>query len=243
MDAVFTLDPRYRGPLVDGQHWGHGGYFCGMVAQLAPGFPALAIKTRIPLERELTVQMSPGRVTVFDGAEEIADSEVKGAPLRVTIPGSVSLDEARAAGERFEGFTRHPFPECFACGHERVAGDGLRIFTGEVGEPVNDAKQLAAIWQPDASSLDRDGFVRPELIWAALDCPGGWAIPENVWTVALQVEIVERVPGGQPLIVRGWLEQPIDRNRKSRYVGSAVVDERSRVLARGGAIWSRVEAY
>jgi hypothetical protein len=182
-------------------------------------------------------------VTVLDGAEEIANSEVRGAPLSVTLPDPISLDKARAAGERFEGFTRHPFPECFACGHERVAGDGLRIFTGEVGQGVNGEKQLAGVWHPDPSVLDGDGFVRPEVVWAALDCPGGWAIPEKVATIALQVEILDRVPGDRPLIVRGWIQRPIERTRKSRYAGSAVLDETGRVLALGSAIWSSMEGY
>ena len=179
MDAAFTLTHRYRGPFVEGKHYGHGGYFCGMVAQLAPGLPALAIKTWVPLERELTVQVSTGRVTVSDGAVKIADSEVWGTPLPVTVPGPVSLDEARAGEDRFEGFMRHPSPECFAWGHERAAGDGLCIFTGAVGTPVNGEKQLAGVCGPDPSCLDADGYVRPEIVWAALDCPGGWAIPKE----------------------------------------------------------------
>ncbi|HUM15852.1 MAG TPA: hypothetical protein VL086_09190 [Candidatus Nitrosotalea sp.] len=241
-DSVFTLDQRYRGPSVAGKYYGHGGYFCGMVAQRAPGLAALAIRTWVPLERELVVEVSAGRVRVSAGATEVADSEVRGAPLPVTMPGSVSLGAARAAGDRFEGFSRHPFPECFACGHERAAGDGLRIFTGEVSRPVNGEKQLAGVWQPDPSWLDTDGYVRTEIVWAALDCPGGWAIPpEDVATVALQVEILERVPGDRPLIVRGWVQVPIDRTKKSRRVGSALVDEQGRVYALGGAIWSRVE--
>jgi hypothetical protein len=68
------------------------------VAQLAPGLRALSILKPIPLERELTVRVSAGRVTVLDGDVEIGNSEVRGAPLAVTIPGRISLDEAREAG-------------------------------------------------------------------------------------------------------------------------------------------------
>ncbi len=46
-------------------------------------------------------------------------------------------------------------------------GDGLRIFPGPVaGRPV-----WAAPWTPDASVTDGSGRVRPEVVWAALDCP------------------------------------------------------------------------
>lgn len=174
---------------------------------------------------------------MFDGAVEIANSEVRGAPLPVTVPDPISLEEATAAGIRFPGFTRRVIPECFGCGDEREVGDGLRIFTGEVGEPVNGEKQLAGVWSPDPSSVDGEGFVRPEIVWAALDCPGGWAIPGPCATKALQVEISERVPGARPLIVRGWIQGQIDRTRTSRYVGSAILGETGRVLARSGAIW------
>ena len=242
MDTRFALSQRYRGPVVEGQHCGHGGYFCGQVAKLAPGLRALTILKPIPLERELTVRISSGRVTVFDRDEEIGNSEVRGAPLVVTIPGPVSLGEAREAGTRFPGFTRRVVPECFGCGDERAPGDGLRVFTGEVRARVNGEKQLAGVWEPDGSSLDGDGFVRPEVVWAVLDCPGGWAIPGQCSTLALQVEILERVPGDRPLIVRGWVQQAIDDKRTSRYAGSALLDEAGRVLALGGAIWVRPRA-
>jgi hypothetical protein len=243
MDAVFTVGRRFRGMFLNGEHYAHGGHFCGQVAQFAPGLPAVAIQRLIPLERELTVRVSAGLLTVLAGAEEIANSAVKDAPLPVTLPPPITLDEARAAEERFEGFTRHPFPECFACGHERAAGNGLRIFTGEVGQGVHGEKQLAGVWQPDPSVLDGDGLVRPEFVWAALDCPGGWAIPEKVATVALQVDILDRIPGDRPLIVRGWIQRPIESTRRSRYAGSAVLDETGRVLALSSAIWSSMRGY
>lgn len=241
MDAAFTLSRRYRGPVVEGRHRGHGGYFCGRVAQLVPGLPALSIRAPIPLERELTIRVSLSRVTVLDGSLEIANSEVRGAPLPVTIPDPISIspDEAREAGTRFPGFTRRVVPEWFGCGDVRARGDGLRVFTGEVAARVNGEKQLAGVWDPDPSSLDGDGFVRPEIVWAVLDCPGGWAIPGECRTLALQVEILERVPGDRPLVVRGWVQMPIEETRTSRSAGSALLDEAGRVLALGGAVWVR----
>lgn len=219
-----TIEHRYRGwrALPAGEHYGHGGYFCGRVAQIVPGLKALSILKSIPLDRELTVRASsPLQVTVHAGDVEIANSVVRGAPIAVTLPGSVTIEEATEAAARFPGFTRHPFPECFACGHLRAESGGLSIFTGSVGEPVNGEPQLAGVWTPDSSCLGTDGFVRLEIVWAALDCPGGWAIPGKCSTVALQVDILERVPGNRPLILRGWLQQPVDPdpNRKSRFAG------------------------
>jgi hypothetical protein len=245
VNAIVRVEHRYRGPreLPHGEHHGHGGYFCGRVAQLVRGLTALSIPKPIPLERDLVVRTSSGHTTVHVGEVKIAGGEVRGVPLSVTVPGPISFEEARQAGTRFRGFTGHPFPECFACGHRRDKGDGLRIFTGEVGNDVNGEPQLAGVWSPDRSSIDDDGFIRPEIVWAALDCPGGWAVPGKCSTIALQVELLERIPGDRPLIVRGWLQQPVDPDRKSRFAGTAILDETGRALALGAAIWSRREAY
>jgi hypothetical protein len=245
VEHMFKIDHRYRGPrmLPNGEYLGHGGYFCGRVAQLVPGLSALSIPEPIPLDRDLVVRTSPGRTTVHADGVKIGDSEVRGAPLRVTVPPPISLQQAREAATRFPGFTRHPFPECFACGHHRDEGDGLRIFPGEVGDRVNGEPQLAGVWRPDSSVVDADGVVRPEIVWAALDCPGGWAIPGKCSTVALQAEVLAPITVGQDFIVRGWLDRPIDPARKSRFVGTAVLDASGRVMARGAAIWSRRDEY
>ena len=63
----------------------------------------------------------------------------------------------------------HPYPACFVCGPTRDEGDGLRIFPG----PVEGRELYAAPWTPDDSVADDEGIVRPEFVWAALDCPSG----------------------------------------------------------------------
>ncbi|WP_163697243.1 hypothetical protein [Mycolicibacterium sarraceniae] len=65
----------------------------------------------------------------------------------------------------------HLFRSCFTCGPDREPGDGLRIF---VKRPPGQSV-LADRWIADASLADDDGAVRPEIGWAALDCPGRWA--------------------------------------------------------------------
>ena len=66
------------------------------------------------------------------------------------------------------------FPDCFVCGMNRRPGDGLRIFPG----PVAGLALWAAPWTPDPSVAGPDGRVRPEVVWAALDCPSGIAAAE-----------------------------------------------------------------
>ena len=55
---------------------------------------------------------------------------------------------------------------------------------------------LADRWTPDQSLADNDGSVRPEIVWASLDCPGGWAA-------------FDRIPGG--VAVLGRMTAQVDR--------------------------------
>ncbi|MEU8272190.1 hotdog fold domain-containing protein, partial [Sphaerisporangium sp. NPDC049002] len=57
-----------------------------------------------------------------------------------------------------------------ACGL-RNPGDGLRIFPG----PVEGTDLIAAGWRVPMTITDEDGVVPDALVWAALDCPTGWA--------------------------------------------------------------------
>lgn len=72
--------------------------------------------------------------------------------------------------ESFAGFRRHPFPSCFVCGTDRA--DGMRLFPVPApGRPDT----VVAGWTPAPELADGSGLVRPEFVWAALDCPGGWS--------------------------------------------------------------------
>jgi hypothetical protein len=88
------------------------------------------------------------------------------------------------------------------CGPAR--SDGLRIFPGSEapGEPV------AAPWLPEASLADAQGFVRTEVLWAALDCVGYFASAAPDYPVALLGRMTARAPGklqvGQGAVVVGW---------------------------------------
>jgi hypothetical protein len=57
------------------------------------------------------------------------------------------------------------------CGPARRPGDGLRILPG----PVARRPLWAAPWTPDPSVDSAGGTVRPEVVWAARDCPSGLA--------------------------------------------------------------------
>jgi hypothetical protein len=81
------------------------------------------------------------------------------------------MDVARHAMRSSPAFDpAHPFPTCFVCGPKRAIHDGLRIFPA----PVNSSVYVAT-WVPDRDFGDDEGRLLPEFLWAAMDCPTGFA--------------------------------------------------------------------
>ena len=164
------------------------------MASVAPGFIGTERqqpKLEGPAGDGLCAQSPFGRVGT---AEEVA-----AAILYLTSP------EAQWASERYLGFTEHASPECFVCGPAREWGDGLAIFPG----PLPGRHLVAAPWAPDPTLFDKRGTVRPEFIWAALDCPSGFALLEafgrrKAVLSQLTVSLIRPLEVGARWIVMGW---------------------------------------
>ena len=242
---TIVVGRRFRGPDFGGGT-GNGGYVCGVVAQAAaPAARAVEIvrTTGVPIDRPLSARAIEGGVEVYD--EEGLIARTRPAELTVAVPVPPPLEAARRISGRFQqrlesGEIEHTFPECFVCGHRRAPGDGLRLFAGPLEERLADAPGLrVAAWRPDAVFLDEAGGLRPEFVWSALDCPGGWAIAGPANTGTLQVEILGPIDGRRELIVMGWPMAVASARPGSRrrYAGTALFDSRGRLLARGAAIW------
>jgi hypothetical protein len=169
--ATLTIPQRFNGPPASA----NGGYLAGALAQHVPG-SADAINVTLRKPPPLAVPMAvvdlPGSVVhLYSGAVLIAEAE-PGHVNHSDAPPPVTVATARAAERRFQGHRHHAFPTCFVCGPDR--SDGMRIFPGAV-DP--DSGLFACTWTPDPSLARRDATeVRPEFEWAALDCPGAWAI-------------------------------------------------------------------
>jgi hypothetical protein len=132
----------------------------------------------VPLGTPSTVRID-GTSTLCFGDEVVAEARLIEVSLRP--PFIPDYSESIRTALRFVGFARHGFPGCFVCGTSRLEGDGLRILPGPV-EPHDNA--VAGPWTPDSSLVGADGFVRPEFIWSALDCPGAFALmgsQSNLW--------------------------------------------------------------
>jgi hypothetical protein len=243
-DRTIVVARRFRGPDA-GPATGNGGYFCGLVAGAAPQATTIEIRAGagVPLDRPLAVRVDAGAVEVLDDGALVARSSP--ARLAVHAPVPPPLEVALEASRRFEaqldeGSVRHTFPECFVCGHRRAAGDGMRLFAGPLpGDGPERGQVRVAGWRPDPAFVDEAGRLRPEFVWSALDCPGGWALPGPINTGTLQVEIREPVDARHPLIVMGWrAPAPTPRaGSRRRYAGTAIFDAGGRLLALGAAIW------
>jgi len=157
------------------------------------------------------------------------------------IPGTVSMAEARAAEGRARYFQDPLFPACFVCGTDRQPGDGLRIFPG----PVTGRALWAAPWTPDASVGDGSGTVRPEIAWAALDCPSGIAAIEAADVGQDTAILLGRMTAGLAALptvgdecqVIAW---PIGRDGRKLTAGSALLGSGGEVLAVAETVWLTV---
>jgi hypothetical protein len=231
-----VIDPRFRGPPSSG----NGGYSCGLLGKLVDGAAEVTLRRPPPLDRPLDTVEVDGGLELRDGGTVIA--EARPASLDdLEIPVSPTLEEATEATRGYRWFTAHPFPMCFVCGPDRTEGDGLRIFPGDVPR----LRVSAAPWVPDASVVE-DGRVRPEVVWAALDCPSWFGMLDRepdwkgggVLLGRLAARVNERPRAGEPCIVMGW---HIGTDRRKVQCGSALLGEEGRLVAAARATWITFE--
>jgi hypothetical protein len=211
---------RYNGPPDSG----NGGYTCGLVAAILGGVAEVTLRRPPPLDRDLEVVRANGRVQIRDGAALVAEAEP--AAVDADVPTPVSVEEAAEASARYAGFLHHAYNTCFVCGPGRE--DGLRVYAGPVeGRPG----LVASPWTPGPE-------VRPELVWAALDCPSGWAVDdfqrEGVLLGRMAAEI-DRLPvPGEPHVIVGWR---VGEDGRKRFAGSALLTAEGEALARARSTW------
>lgn len=227
MTETIRIDRRFCGPPDSG----NGGYVAGLVArELGSSDVSVTLRLPPPLEQDLELVSEGDSTWLKDGEALIASAQPH--RLSIDVPPPPSFAEAEDAGSAYFGFRHHNFPGCFVCGPERSANSGLRIFPGAIR-----SGQVAAIWRPDTSLVDAGGSVRPEFLWAALDCPGYWAVAGRagiavLGRIAARIEI-RSVPG-DPLIVTGW---SIRSEGRKHQAGTALHDASGRLLAAAEAIW------
>jgi hypothetical protein len=236
MHETIRIAPRFCGPPGNG----NGGYVCGLLARHIEGDAEVTLRRPVPLERDLDVEVNADGVVLRNGDDVLAQAVPVSVSL--TLPEVVSVDDAR----RVAGTARvmrepglHPFPDCFACGPNRAAGDGLRLIPSAI-----DGRDVAAVeWVPDPSLAENgSNTVRREIVWSALDCPSSFAMylepelegPYVLGRLAGHMET--HVEVGRTYVATAWRDAVDGRKLFS---GTAIRAEDGTPVAWARATWIR----
>jgi hypothetical protein len=231
-DAVSLVVPaRFAGPPGSA----NGGWLAGRLAELSDLAAPVRVTLRHPppLDVDLDLHVEDdGRVTLGFGGAIIAEAEAAAMTEDVVDP--VDHATALAAMDRYGGLDAHPFPGCFVCGTDRPAPDGLGLRPGRLTDRPD---TVATAWLPDASLAGPDGSLPAHLVWAALDCPGGWSsdLAGRPMVLGRMTAAVDALPvAGEPCVVVG--RHLRDEGRKT-FTASTAYDGDGRVLGRSEAVW------
>lgn len=227
-----AIPVRFNGPPTSA----NGGFTCGTVARLLGADAAeINLRTPPPLDTPLAVVRDDAAVSLRDGDAVVAEGRPIGE-VEVTPPATVAVADARRASRDFPWLGHHPFPSCFVCGPRRDHDDGLDIFAGPVGVDG----LFASEWTPAGEWADRSGRVRPEVVWAALDCPSSVptiaadASPPPVVLARLEASLEGPIAVEEPHVVAAW---GLGTDGRKRHAASAILDADGDVLARARALW------
>lgn len=232
MSDTIQIASFYHGPVDSA----HGGYTSGLIANFIPAETVeVTLRHPPPLDRPLVVSRTNDSLQVMDGATLIAEAQPSLVNVATDVPAPVAYGDAVLASIDYAGFKAHLTPSCFVCGTAREPHEGLRIFPG----PVRGRDIVAAALVPEAHLAQSDGRVKPQFMWAVLDCPSGWAVTEFVpgreaMLGRLTARIVEPMVAGKRYSVIGWRLDTDDRKMNS---GSAVFDFEGRLCAAARATW------
>jgi hypothetical protein len=232
MPESLIIPARFNGPPSSA----NGGYACGRIAELV-GAEEVAVSLRLPppLERPLEVVRDGARVEVRDGDGTVV-GEAAPETLGLDVPDAVSPEEAAAASAagQEKWTARHPFRTCVVCGPDREPHDGLRVFPGELRDGM-----YAAPWTPDQSVGNGNGQVRPECVWAALDCPTSAPVANfgngpPVVLARLTARLGASVRVGEAHSLVSW---PLAVEGRKRHAACALFDSEGRLLCASRALW------
>lgn len=231
MTETLTIPAHFNGPPDSG----NGGYTCGRMAQLVDAESAeVSLRSPPPLERPLEVVRDGRRVELRDGDTLVA--EAAPAELLVDVPDALPFDEVEAAQR--EGRARwasgHPFPTCVVCGPER--GDGFGIHPAPL---PGRGRLYGATWTPGELDGDGEGWVRPELVWAALDCPTSAPVANfGAGPACVLASLTARlgcpVSVGEPHTILSWGLELDGRKRRS---AAALYDSAGTFTCASRALW------
>ena len=231
-----AIDSRFCGPKTSG----NGGYSAGLIAKDFEAKIDSAVKVTLrsppPLGEPIEIRPNEKGIEAVHGDQLVATA--KASSVTIELPPLPSESEVEAARVHYEARAdHHLLPHCFVCGVGRHPGDGLRIFAGQ----VQDRPLHADYWTPTEDLIDDDGLVGTEFLWAALDCPGYFALrPEGQLCLLGQfaVDIHRHPKASEKLLCMAWSK---GHDGRKFFADSAIVDENGGLVAAANAVWIRID--
>jgi hypothetical protein len=163
--------------------------------------------------------------------------EAQPTTIAVTPPAPISVEAATGAMKHSPALdSKHPFPTCFVCGPKRGVHDGLRIFPAPFSGDLH-----VAGWVPDSEFGGRDQLLHPEFLWAAMDCPTGFAagFPTvgTLVTGRLAVQQLKGIRTGASCVLMSW---PLGIDGRKHFSAACLYQD-DELCAMAKATWVRIE--
>lgn len=238
LPARLEIERRFCGP----PRSANGGYACGRLAAFIDGAAEVTLRSPPPLDKVMQVVADDGGVLLLDDDKLIGSARACSVSVDAAV--APTFEEARAAEQRTIAPHKHNLPTCFVCGPLRQPGDGLRIHVGPLHPDSQGwAGPLAATWVPQPDLADAENLVRPEFVWAALDCPTGYAAGFSDGNVFLllgrqAVDIHRRPSAGEKCIV---FARETRRDGRKHFADGVLFGEDAKAIAVCNAVWISVD--
>jgi hypothetical protein len=215
--SSFVIPRRFRGPL----NSGNGGYVAGRLADELGGVVEVTLRLPPPLDRPLRLARAEDALELLDG--ELLVAEARAASLELQPPVAPSFAEAIAAPEAPPWWGTEEYGECFSCG-TRSERDGLAIhprpFDGFVAAPWTAVE------------------VSTEIVWAAIDCSGAYAVGgpgRGEPLLARMTARIDRLPGdAEECVVVGW---SLEEDGRKLHAGTALYGSDGEPIALSRQLW------
>ena len=230
---MVMVSTQFNGP----DSTGNGGYVAGLIAAELGVVGPITSKLRIPppLGVPLTWEKWSGEVLLMTSGGAVV-GEARSGDFRRDPPPCPTRKQADDGLAAYPGFHHHPFDRCFTCGTAREEGDGLRLFTGPYADGMT-----AAPWTPHEAFAGADGTIDVPVMWAALDCPGGWAadFTHNSIVLGLMTAEITRLPvAGEHCLSVGRLHE---RDGRKFFTDTALYAEDGELLGRAEQLWVLID--
>ncbi len=240
-----TIERRFRGP----PNSANGGYVCGLLAKGMDRGAEITLRAPPPLDTPLHLLAgADGSIQLLGSGKLLAT----GRAVSIEVPDApaVDFDDAEQATRRTPyDEHNHTLPTCFVCGPGRAHGNGLRIHAG----PAPRSKQakagvFAAPWIPHSNFAAGDGRIAQEFVWAALDCPTGYACvgarhlgmngDEAILLGRMGARVDDRPFSGDRCVVVAW---PTGREGRKLFACGVLLGSGGRPLAVARTTWLLVD--